>query len=62
MLCAYNRELAQIHRSRGCERPRQRESSGFEERAAPGPAEAPEEASPDGSEEEGPSYGGMAMQ
>ena len=31
-------------------------------RSGPGPAEAPEEASPDGSEEEGPSYGGMAMQ
>ena len=35
VLCAYHRELAQIHRSRGCERPRQRESSGFEERAWP---------------------------
>ena len=62
VLCAYHQELAQIHESRGCERPRQRESSGFEERAAPGPAEAPEEAPPDGFEEEGPSYGGMAMQ
>ena len=35
VLCAYHRELAQIHESRGCERPRQRESSGFEERAWP---------------------------
>ena len=62
VLAAYRQEMARLHEPQAHERPRQRESSGFEERAAPGPAEAPEEAPPDGFEEEGPSYGGMAMQ
>ncbi|WP_243413896.1 hypothetical protein [Oscillibacter sp. CU971] len=43
-------------------RPRQRESSSFEERSAPGPAGDPEEAPPDGPEEDGPSLDGMTMQ
>lgn len=62
VLAAYRQELAQLHEPQAHERPRQRESSGFEERAAPGPAETPEEAPPDGLEEEGHSPGGMAMQ
>ena len=35
VLYAYHQELTQIHESRSCDRPRQRESSGFEERAWP---------------------------
>ncbi|WP_300756205.1 SpoVG family protein [uncultured Oscillibacter sp.] len=62
VLAAYRQELAQLHEPQTYERPRQRESSGFEERAAPGPAGDPEEASLDGLEEEGHSSGGMAMQ
>lgn len=44
VLSAYRQELAQLHEPQNFERPRQRESSGFEERAAPGPAGDPEEA------------------
>ena len=66
VLNAYRQELAQIHEPRSYERPRQREKSGFEERAAPGPTETREEAPPSGPEEapeeSGPAPGGMAMQ
>ena len=62
VLAAYRQELARLHEPQNYERPRQRESSGFEERAAPGPAEVQEEAPSGGLEEEGPSYGGMTMQ
>ena len=69
VLNAYRQELTQLHEPQNYERPRQRESQGpakeFEQRAAPGPAEAPEEA-PAGHEEEleedGHSFGGMTMQ
>ena len=44
VLNAYRQELAQIHEPRSYERPRQREKSGFEARAAPGPTETREEA------------------
>lgn len=66
VLNAYRQELAQIHEPRSYERPRQREKSGFEERAAPGPTETREEAPPSGPEEapeeSGPALGGMTMQ
>ena len=62
VLAAYRQEMARLHEPQAHERPRQRESSGFEERAAPGPADTPEEAPSGGLEEEGPSYGGMTMQ
>lgn len=66
VLNAYRQELAQLHEPRIYERPRQREKSGFEERAAPGPAETREEAPPSGPEEapeeSGPALGGMTMQ
>lgn len=58
VLNAYRQELAQLHEPQSYERPRQRECSGFEERAAPDPVEAAEE----GLEEDGHSYGGMTMQ
>lgn len=65
VLNAYRQELAQLHEPQSYERPRQRERTSFEERAAPGPAEAIEEA-PAGHEEEleedGPAFGGMTMQ
>ena len=66
VLNAYRQELAQLHEPRSYERPRQRETSGFEERAAPGPTETREEAPPSGPEEapeeSGPALGGMTMQ
>ena len=66
VLNAYRQELAQLHEPRSYERPRQREKSGFEERAAPGPTETREEAPPSGPEEapeeSGPALGGMTMQ
>lgn len=64
VLNAYRQELTQLHESRHCERPRQRETSGFEERTAPGPAETQEEAvgPEEALEEDGPSFGGMTMQ
>ena len=64
VLNAYRQELTQLHEHRNYERPRQRESSSFEERAAPGPAEMQEEGPPAGPEEaeDGPSLGSMTMQ
>lgn len=66
VLNAYRQELAQLHEPRIYERPRQREKSGFEDRAAPGPAGLQEETSPasleEAPEESGPALGGMAMQ
>ena len=62
VLNAYRQELAQIHEPRSYER----EKSGFEARAAPGPTETREEAPPSGPEEapeeSGPALGGMTMQ
>ena len=67
VLAAYRQELTRLHEPQTYERPRQRERSAFEERAAPGPQEeAPpdgqEAEAPAGPEEEGHSTGGMAMQ
>ena len=62
VLAAYRQELARLHEPQTYVRPRQRESSSFEERSAPGPAGDPEEAPPDGPEEDGPSLDGMTMQ
>lgn len=66
VLNAYRQELTQLHEPRRYERPHQREQSGFEERAAPGPAGLQEETPPaspeEAPEESGPALGGMAMQ
>ena len=66
MLNAYRQELTQLQEPRHCERPRQRETSGFEERTAPGPAGLQEETPPasleEAPEESGPTLGGMTMQ